>query len=125
MNIPQPRFRNALDHAGRHLHGYADEATDGAGRLLKHGRRRARHGARQMAELAEDLGDQARYQARRLQRQVQRHPLASVGIVVAVVGIGVLVLATSRARRRRLEEDVLPPDHDYFPEDVAAADRGD
>jgi hypothetical protein len=79
-----------------------------------------------MAELAEDLSDQARYQARRLQRQVQRHPLASVGIVVAVVGIGVLVLATSRARRRRREEaDKLPPDHNYFPEDVTAADHED
>lgn len=125
MNTPQPRLRHAIDEAGRHLHGYAGDAANGAGRLLQRGRRQARGNARQMAELAEDLGDQARYQARRLQRQVQRHPLASVGIVVAVVGIGVLVLATSRARKRRREAAVMPPDHDYFPEDVADADRED
>jgi ElaB/YqjD/DUF883 family membrane-anchored ribosome-binding protein len=112
-----------MDEAGRHLHDYADDATNGAGRLLDRGRRHARRNARQVAELAEDLGDQARYQARRLQRQVQRHPLAAVGIVAAVVGIGVLVLATSRARRRRREAAVMPPDHDYFPEDETVTDE--
>lgn len=125
MSITQARFRQALDDAGNHLHGYAGDIGDGAGRLLGRGRRHARRNARQVVEFAEDLGDQARYQARRLQRQVRRHPLASAGIAAAVIGIGILVLATSRARKRRLEEAALPPDHDYFPEDVSGAGRGD
>jgi hypothetical protein len=101
------------------LHHLADDATGHAERLLDHGQRLARRGHKHarrrlhaIADFAEDAGDRATLQARRLRRQVRRHPLATLGVTVAAVGI--VLLALRGWKQHQAAHDVTAPDHDYF-----------
>ncbi|HET7359082.1 MAG TPA: hypothetical protein VFJ04_02945 [Rhodanobacteraceae bacterium] len=101
------------------LHHLADDATGHAERLLDHGQRLARRGHKHarrrlhaIADFAEDAGDRAALQARRLRRQVERHPVATAGITLAAVGV--VVLAWCGWRQYRASRQVPAPDHDYF-----------
>jgi hypothetical protein len=65
-----------------------------------------------LAEFAEDAGYRATLQARRLRRQVRRHPLATLGVTVAAVGI--VLLALRGWKQHQAAHDVIAPEHDYF-----------
>jgi len=72
---------------------YADGASSNARDLLERGRRRIheRFGKRapygeQLSRAAEDLADEANYHYRRLRRQVNRHPAATLAIVAGTIG---------------------------------------
>jgi ElaB/YqjD/DUF883 family membrane-anchored ribosome-binding protein len=119
MNNLQHSTPRALDGAGRHLRDVADDAADNAGLLLERGQRLARrtgkHARRRLhalADFAEDAGDRATLQARRLRRQVRRHPLATLGVTVAAVGI--VLLALRGWKQHQAAHDETAPDHHYF-----------
>lgn len=122
MNLPQRRLRHAIDSANLQLHDSLDDASETTGTLVARGRRLSRRGGRklryragQAQDLATDIGEKTARQARRAKRQVERHPLASIGIAAVIVAGAALL--TARAIRRRREREVLAPDHDYFNND--------
>lgn len=97
----QADIERRLDHLGNRVREYADGAADTADGWLSRGRRAVgrfnRADARKrMARRAEDFGDEANYQYRRLRRQVGRHPVATAAIVAGTVGALFLLYRTLR-----------------------------
>ncbi|HEY8587592.1 MAG TPA: hypothetical protein VIL60_12835 [Rhodanobacter sp.] len=83
---------------------YANGARSGARDMLERGRRRIRErlgGAKpygqRLSHAAEDLSDEANYQYRRLRRQVNRHPAATVAIVAGTIGAFLLLRRAFRS----------------------------
>jgi hypothetical protein len=90
-------IERSFDDLGDRVRQYADGATDTAQGWLARGRRVAaerlngRGYRRQLSHAAEDFADEANYQYRRLRRQVNRHPAATVAIVAGTVGAFLLL----------------------------------
>ncbi len=99
------QIRDTAEHAGEHVRHYASEAGNSAQSLLERGRRRinerfGKRGAdygRQLSHAAEDFADEANYQYRRLRRQVNRHPAATVAIVAGTIGAFLLLRRAFRS----------------------------
>lgn len=93
------QIRETASSAGERVRNYADDATSSAQSLLERGRRRInkRFGkgsvayGQQLSHAAEDMADEANYHYRRLRRQVNRHPAASVAILAGTVGAFLLL----------------------------------
>ncbi len=93
------QIRETANHTGERVRQYADDASNGAQSLVERGRRRInqRFGKRsaaygqQLSHVAEDLADEANYHYRRLRRQVNRHPAATVAIVAGTIGAFLLL----------------------------------
>lgn len=93
------QIRDTANHAGERVRRYSDDASSSAQSLLERGRRRinkrfgkgrAAYG-QQLSHAAEDLADEASYHYRRLRRQVNRHPAATVAIVAGTLGAFLLL----------------------------------
>lgn len=91
-------------HVGERARQYADDAGTTAQAVLDRGRhlgerfgRRGNRYSRQLTNAAEDIADEANYHYRRLRRQVNRHPAATVAIVAGTVAAFMLL---RRAFRR-------------------------
>jgi gas vesicle protein len=99
------QIRDTAEQAGERVRHYADDASSSAQSLLERGRRRIneRFGKRskrygqQLSHAAEDLADEANYQYRRLRRQVNRHPAATVAIVAGTIGAFLLLRRAFRS----------------------------
>lgn len=98
-------IHDAADAASEQVRQYANGASKGAQNLLDRGRRlRERFGKRanpvsqRLTNAAEDLADEANYQYRRLRRQVNRHPAATVAVVAGTVGAFLLLRLAFRGR---------------------------
>jgi len=100
----QRQIHEAGEHAGEHVRRYADGAAGRAQTLLDRGRglgaklgRRKNGYRRQLSNAAEDLADEANYHYRRLRRQVNRHPAATVAIVAGTIGAFLLLRQAFRS----------------------------
>ncbi len=101
----EQHVRDAAAHAGDVARDYANGASQGAQNLLERGRRRihdrfgkrGRDYGRQLSHAAEDFADEANYQYRRLRRQVNRHPAATVAIVAGTIGAFLLLRQAFRS----------------------------
>ncbi|MEP7185411.1 MAG: hypothetical protein ABI767_06175 [Rhodanobacter sp.] len=101
----ESQIRETANHAGERVRHYADDASSGAQGLLQRGRRRlnkrfGKNGAaygQQLSHVAEDLADEANYHYRRLRRQVNRHPAATVAIVAGTLGAFLLLRRAFRS----------------------------
>lgn len=99
------QIRDTAEQAGERVRHYADGASSSAQSLLERGRRRIneRFGKRgkpygqQLSHAAEDLADEANYQYRRMRRQVNRHPAATVAIVAGTIGAFLLLRRAFRS----------------------------
>ena len=87
------QLHDTAERAAERARYYADGASSNARDLLERGRRRIheRFGKRapygeQLSRAAEDLADEANYHYRRLRRQVNRHPAATLAIVASTIG---------------------------------------
>lgn len=95
----EQHIRDTAGRASDRVRDYADGASNGAQSLIERGRKRIRQGLgkgsgnyrRQMSHAAEDFADEANYQYRRLRRQVNRHPAATVAIVAGTIGAFLLL----------------------------------
>ncbi len=93
------QIRDASEQAGQGVRQSATGAVDNAQDLIDRGRRRIqeRFGAgngryrRQLTRVAEDLADETNYHYRRMRRQVNRHPVATVAIVAGPIGAFLLL----------------------------------
>jgi hypothetical protein len=95
-------IESSIDDLDERVRQYAGAAGDTARGWLVRGRRatgrfNGRGYSRQLARAAEDLADEANYQYRRLRRHVNRHPVATVAVVVAGV-VGALLLLRQLGR---------------------------
>ncbi|MEW9622670.1 hypothetical protein [Rhodanobacter geophilus] len=89
-------IEQGMDELGDRMRHYADGAGDTARGWVARGRHAAarfdgdgyRH---RLARAAEDFVDEANYRYRRLKRQVNRHPVATVAIVAGTVGAFLLL----------------------------------
>ncbi|HEX5304652.1 MAG TPA: hypothetical protein VFW82_01055 [Dyella sp.] len=81
------RVRQVANGAAGTAHDLAERGRRASSRFGKHsdGYRR------QLTRAAEDFADEANYQYRRLRRQVNRHPAATVAIVAGTVGAFLLL----------------------------------
>ncbi len=103
-DIPN-QLRDTADLAGERARHYVDEAGSGARDMLESGRRRiherfGKRGAgygRQLSRAAEDFADEANYHYRRVRRQVNRHPAATVAIVAGTIGAFLLLRRAFRS----------------------------
>lgn len=101
----EQRIRDAAAHAGDAARDYAEGASDSAQNLFERGRRRIRQRfgkrgrdyGRQLSHAAEDFADEANYQYRRLRRQVNRHPAATIAIVAGTIGAFLLLRQAFRS----------------------------
>lgn len=99
------QIRDTAEHAGERAREYAEDASSNAQSLLERGRRRIneRFGkrgktyGRQLSHAAEDFADEANYQYRRMRRQVNRHPAATVAIVAGTIGAFLLLRRAFRS----------------------------
>ncbi len=95
----EQQIRDTAERAGDRARDYANDATDRAQGMIERGRKRIheRFGKRgtnyrrQMSHAAEDFADEANYQYRRLRRQVNRHPAATIAIVAGTIGAFLLL----------------------------------
>ena len=93
------RVRDYASGASDRVRNYANGASDNAQSLIERGRKRiherfGKRGSnyrRQMSHAAEDFADEANYQYRRLRRQVNRHPAATIAIVAGTIGAFLLL----------------------------------
>lgn len=105
----EQHIRDTAGRTGERVRNYADGASSNAQDLIERGRRRIheRFGKRgndyrrQLSHAAEDFADEANYQYRRLRRQVNRHPAATIAIVTGTIGAFLLLRQLFRHR----EED--------------------
>ena len=103
-DIEQP-IRDTAERAADRVRDYAHDASDGARGLFSRGRRRLRERfgnggtnyRRQLTRASEDFADEANYQYRRLRRQVNRHPAATVAIVAGTIGAFLLLRRAFRS----------------------------
>ena len=101
----QQHVRDVATHAGDVANDYIDSGKRGAQNLLERGRRRLHEGfgkrgrdyGRQLSHAAEDLADEANYQYRRMRRQVNRHPAATIAIVAGTIGAFLLLRQAFRS----------------------------
>jgi hypothetical protein len=102
------RVRGYADDAAERARGYADDAASGAKSLFGRGRRVAERAterfgknsndySRRLTNAAEDFADEANYHYRRLRRQVNRHPGATVAIVAGTIGAFLLLRRAFRS----------------------------
>ncbi len=91
-------LRETTERVGGRVRQAAHGAAGSAHDLVERGRRAtSRFGShsdgyrRQITRAAEDLADEANYQYRRLRRQVNRHPAATVAIVAGTIGAFLLL----------------------------------
>lgn len=89
---------DATERVGGRVRHYANGAADSAHDLIERGRtvggrfgKRGKSYRTQVTRAAEDFADEANYQYRRLRRQVNRHPAATVAIVAGTVGAFLLL----------------------------------
>ncbi|MDO1527558.1 hypothetical protein QMK61_01830 [Fulvimonas sp. R45] len=85
-----------VEDLGERVRRYADDAGDTAQGWIARGRQAAtrlngRGYGRRLSRAAEDFGDEASYQYRRLKRHVNRHPVATAAIVAGTVGAFLLL----------------------------------
>jgi hypothetical protein len=92
------QIRDAGEQAGERARHYADGAVSSAQSLFDRGRRlserfgkRGNHYGQRLSNAAEDFADEANYHYRRLRRQVNRHPTATVAIVAGTIGAFLLL----------------------------------
>jgi len=92
------QIHTAGAQAGERVRHYADGAASGAQNLFDRGRsigerfgKRGNHYSQRLTTAAEDFADEANYHYRRLRRQVNRHPTASVAIVAGTIGAFLLL----------------------------------
>lgn len=90
------QVESAVNGASGRVRHYADEAADVGNDLLDRTRRvtsklNSYNNRRRMRYMAEDLADEATYQARRLRRQVRRNPGVTIGIAAAAIGTFLLI----------------------------------
>ena len=93
------QIRDASEQAGERVRQGAAGAASNAQDLIDRGRRRIqeRFGAgngryrRQLSRAAEDLADETNYHYRRMRRQINRHPVATVAIVAGTIGAFLLL----------------------------------
>jgi hypothetical protein len=95
-------LESRVDDLGERARRYAGDAGDAAQGLVARGRRAAarfngRDYSRRLSRAAEDFADEANYQYRRLRRQVNRHPAATVAIVAGTVGMFLLLRRVFRS----------------------------
>lgn len=101
----EQQIRETAGRAGERVRDYANGASDSAQSLFARGRQRIheRFGKRgtdyrrQLSHAAEDFADEANYQYRRLRRQVNRHPAATVAIVAGTIGAFLLLRQAFRS----------------------------
>ena len=102
----EQQIRDTAGRAGERVRDYANGASSSAQDLIQRGRKRIheRFGGRgndyrrQLSHAAEDFADEANYQYRRLRRQVNRHPAATVAIVAGTIGAFLLLRQAFRSR---------------------------
>lgn len=89
---------DTTERVGERVRQYANGAAGSAHELIDQGRRvtgrfgkRSKNYRQQVTRAAEDFADEANYQYRRLRRQVNRHPAATVAIVAGTVGAFLLL----------------------------------
>lgn len=97
-------LHETTERVGERVRHYANGAAGSAQDLIDRGRRvGSRFGKRgdtyrrQVTRAAEDFADEANYQYRRLRRQVNRHPAATVAIVAGTVGAFLLLRRAFRS----------------------------
>lgn len=91
-----------LDDLGDRARRYADDAGENARGWIARGRRSmARFDGdgyrRRLTRAAEDFADETNYQYRRLRRQVNRHPVATVAVVAGTIGAWLLLRRAFRS----------------------------
>ncbi|WP_426701920.1 hypothetical protein ACPPVV_02575 [Rhodanobacter sp. Col0626] len=98
------QLHDTAERAGERARYYADSASGSAQDLFERGRQRIqqrldkRHTyGRQLTQAAEDFADEANYHYRRLRRQVNRHPGATVAIVAGTIGAFLLLRRAFRS----------------------------
>ena len=101
------QFREVSERASDCVRSYADDAASSAQSLLERGRRATERASerfrnkgdysRRLTNAAEDLADEANYHYRRLRRQVNRHPGATVAIVAGTIGAFILLRRAFRS----------------------------
>ncbi|GAA0887639.1 hypothetical protein [Rhodanobacter soli] len=103
-NDIESQLHDTAERAGERARYYADGVSSNARDLLERGRRRIRErfGKRaaygeQLSRAAEDLADEANYHYRRLRRQVNRHPAATLAIVAGTIGAFLLLRRAFRS----------------------------
>ena len=95
----EQHVRDTAEGVGERAREYANGAGNAAQGLIERGRRRIRERfgkrsgdyRRQLTRATEDFADEANYQYRRLRRQVNRHPAATVAIVAGTIGAFLLL----------------------------------
>jgi hypothetical protein len=92
------QIRDAGEQAGERVRHYADGAASGAQNLFDRGRSMGERFGKRLTNAAEDFADEANYHYRRLRRQVNRHPTASVAIVAGTIGAFLLLRHVFRSR---------------------------
>jgi hypothetical protein len=99
------QIRDAGEQASERVRHYADGAASSAQSLFDRGRsigerfgKRGNHYSQRLTNAAEDFADEANYHYRRLRRQVNRHPTASVAIVAGTIGAFLLLRHVFRSR---------------------------
>jgi hypothetical protein len=98
----QADIERRLDDLSTRVRHYSDGATETAEGLLTRGRRAVgrfnrRDAGKRITQAAEDFADEANYQYRRLRRQVNRHPAATVAIVAGTIGAFLLLRRVFRS----------------------------
>ncbi|MEO8809641.1 MAG: hypothetical protein ABI386_05300 [Rhodanobacter sp.] len=99
----EQQIRDTAGNAGDRVRDYAAGASSTAQGLLQRGRKRIheRFGntdyRRQLSRASEDFADEANYQYRRLRRQVNRHPAATVAILAGTIGAFLLLRRVFRS----------------------------
>jgi hypothetical protein len=98
------QIRDAGERAGDRVRHYADDAASGAQSLFDRGRKtaerfskRGNNYSQRISNAAEDFADEANYHYRRLRRQVNRHPGATVAIVAGTIGAFLLLRRAFRS----------------------------
>jgi len=81
------RMRQVANGAAGTAHDLAERGRRATTRFGKH----SDSYRRQVTRAAEDFADEANYQYRRLRRQVNRHPAATVAIVAGTIGAFLLL----------------------------------
>lgn len=92
----QADIERRIDDLSNRVRQYSDGVADGADGLLSRGKRAVskfnrRDTGKRITRAAEDFADEANYQYRRLRRQVNRHPGATVAIVAGTIGAFLLL----------------------------------
>ncbi|TAL87188.1 MAG: hypothetical protein EPN69_02300 [Rhodanobacter sp.] len=101
----EQQIRDTAGRASERVRDYANGASDSAQSMFERGRKRIRERfgkrgdyQRQLSHAAEDFADEANYQYRRLRRQVNRHPAATMAIVAGTIGAFLLLRQAFRSK---------------------------